>query len=144
MQGDWLRTADLSALAAVIWTARRFLPAVFPFLGIGIMVLLAVGLATEARNGQSGGITGTAAALVSHSAAGAVAIAALMSVAMAMLNMIPLHPLDSGRIMRAIIRSRLGQRAADRYGAFSTITCLVLVVVLPLLTDILHLLHRRL
>jgi membrane-associated protease RseP (regulator of RpoE activity) len=142
VQGYWLAAVIYVAAAAVIWTVRRYLVLAVPLLGAAITVWATWLLAGDLRTGKSGGVAGLPSLLVSHTPAAALTTAAVVSVGVSLINMIPLLPMDGGHIARAAILAWRGQRAADRFAARSALAGLLLAVALPLLTDVLHLAGR--
>lgn len=142
VDGRWLGAVIYAAAAAVIFAVRRYLALAVPLLGAAITVLVAWLLAGDLRTGQSGGVVALPSLLVSHTPAAAITTAAVVSVALSLVNMIPLLPMDGGHIVRAGLLAWRGKKAADRFAARSALFGLALAVVLPLLTDILHLARR--
>jgi membrane-associated protease RseP (regulator of RpoE activity) len=143
MYGGWLAAAIAAAVAVVAWIARRSLALAIVPAGILSLIFFAVSLTGDMKTGQSGGVVGIPALLLSATPQHAVVIGASVSFALALVNMIPLMPFDGGRVLYAMLLHWRGKRAATASALVGGIGFAV-VMLAALLSDALHLTGLRL
>lgn len=104
----------LVGASLVLFFARTYVVAyVFPLLMLPALTVLGVSLVHGA--GEATGPAATAVALVSTSFMDAVKLVGFMNVALGILNLLPFHPLDGGRIAGLIVRRFAGERGLQRF-----------------------------
>lgn len=130
---SWAATGVGAGVTVGLWVARRPLCRyVLPVLGVPMLGVVAYGMVDALAAGQATGIVGLGRVLGEvTSLHQALLIAALLNIGVAVFNLIPLYPLDGGRIADAAIRHLAGDRPARwfRYGAVPAVVLLLLASV---------------
>jgi membrane-associated protease RseP (regulator of RpoE activity) len=126
-------------LAALIYLSRRKFALILPVLGVAMAGLLAVLIYLEPADSAGGVVSITRIAAGAASLEDVLTIAGAISLSLAMLNMMPILPLDGGRIASAYFLKRGWIRFNRAYG-FLGAMLVVGLVVYSITGDILHLL----
>lgn len=114
VQGMWVRAVVWAAVTAGLWFGRRvFVAYAVPALALPLVAFLV--WSVVASLGEPAGLVGTARLLEVASALAALKIVAVMSLALAVLNMAPVFPFDGGRICAEVVRRRGGERAESAF-----------------------------
>jgi membrane-associated protease RseP (regulator of RpoE activity) len=112
VQGSWLRALLWAAVTAALWIGRRwFVAYAVPILALPLMALFAWSLVASA--GEPAGFVGMATVLAVPSGLVAIKTVAVVSLALAMLNMLPFYPFDGGRICGEVVHRWGGERGKD-------------------------------
>lgn len=111
--GTWIPAAWYAAAAVVVWVFRRqVVMFAVPVAGLAGMAVVFWELARDLQTGQSGGVAGIWTILLVRGPVAALYAGAIVALSLALLNMIPLMPLDGGRIAVAAVRRVFGDRGA--------------------------------
>lgn len=122
LEGHLMGAAIASGLAVVVWAARRPVASLLlPALAIPSLILLAVSLASIlfAGDGRIGYAGMSDLVPAGFTLVDLVVLAGQISVALALLNMVPIGPLDNARVCAPIIEKVAGATARrwfDRVG----------------------------
>lgn len=116
---DWPKAAILGGIAAAVAVRpRHFCAYLAPALSIPVAVLTAWTL--FATIGQPEGPVGTGQALHTTTLFGAASVTATIALGLALLNLLPFHPFDGGRIVASVAERWGGGKArliCERSGA---------------------------
>lgn len=129
MLGEWWRCAGDLLAVAVTWAARRWIAAwVLPVLSVGALGTLGYGLILSWRAGDTGmGFAGLGE-IAPHGAADTVATLGLLSLAVAIMNMLPLFGLDNGKVVALALRRWLPARGLSIYKGVGVAVVAVLIL----------------
>jgi membrane-associated protease RseP (regulator of RpoE activity) len=110
----WSHAALFAAGTAALWLFRRFVAAyILPVAGIASLWIVISGIILSAHEHQSVGVIGTAQMFgQASSLSSTVSLAAVMCIALGIMNVLPIYPLDGGRIADAAIRELLNEDVA--------------------------------
>lgn len=137
MAGNWMWAAVSAIGSVALWLARRSVATyALPVLGLLALGMMGYGLATSI--GEPIGMVGLATVMAVPTAHAALVLGCLLSFSLGVLNMIPIYPLDGGRIADALISRWLSARAAARFQNGTSIAWLCLMVY-AVMSDILWL-----
>lgn len=129
--GRTLHALITGACTALVWWFRRwFCSYVLPVLGVPILVwtvfMLAHGLGEP--QGPVGAVDMVTTELMNVSPVHAISVLGALSVAIGVINILPLYPLDGGRIASAALQRLIGTRAADIFQDATVVLSLGLMV----------------
>jgi membrane-associated protease RseP (regulator of RpoE activity) len=119
-------------LAWGLWAGRYFVCRyLVPLLGVGLLAYVVYGLFFALGGSGAMGPVGITREVVANASSPAKALefAALISLGIGMTNMLPLLPLDGGRIFQAGL-SKVNQLAANIWGGLSLCAGLALIVLI--------------
>lgn len=127
--------------AVAVWLLRRaFTALVMPIIALGILALVAyitikttAQIVSDTGTPQMSGLLGVGELLTVSSPLDALKVATLMSLSLGLFNMLPLVPVDGGRIVGDLVRRWWGEKASTAYTAASVVLVLGLVVYVQIL-----------
>lgn len=127
IDGLWVTAGIVAAGTVVLWFGRRQIAAyVLPV--IGIPTLLGVVYAIVTSVGQPQGPVGLGIFMESSTWYNTLVIGFLLTMSLGILNLIPIYPLDGGRIADAAFGHLLGTKAAQRFRTVTGVLMMCLVV----------------
>lgn len=139
LNGQWLAAGVLSLLFAGFWLGRRLVAShVLPALAPLALMLLLFGLYRSVVDGRSVGLVGTAEVMPADFTAIDMLIAfAVVSVALALFNMLPLFGLDNGKVVGLILARKLSPSWVERYETVGAVA-VVGTIVIAVISDVWH------
>lgn len=112
--------------AAGVWVLRKPITWILPLLSIPAVLLIVFAL----TQGGVGGPIAVGQALIASDARTVLVQAIGISVGLAVLNTLPIFPLDGGRVVAAALAKVWGPRVVDRFQTATAVVALALVVYL--------------
>lgn len=110
------RAVIAGSLASVVWLARRWIAAaILPALAIPALVFIGYALAYSWSHGSSGVGYAGLLDIAPHDPIGAARFVASMSLSLAVLNTIPVFPLDNAKVVNRLIHQWVGCRTARTF-----------------------------
>jgi membrane-associated protease RseP (regulator of RpoE activity) len=126
-ESHWLKAAIVILSTIGLWFGRRqFTAYILPVLAIPLLFLFGHALATTV--GQPQGIIGLGAEMVMPSWYAAFTFAFSLTMALGILNLLPIFPFDGGRITNAAIIRLFGEKSASWFRNSTAVLAMCLLV----------------
>jgi membrane-associated protease RseP (regulator of RpoE activity) len=128
----WEAIVITVGVTAALWALRKPITWIGPLLGVALLGYLIVQLVTPSGGAVVAGPVGVVASATELSSfSHALIWGGLIGISMGLLNMLPIYPLDGGRIVEAALerRTKPGSVLTANYRFVSTLTLMVLIVV---------------
>lgn len=141
IQGHIVPAFGWAGMGLLVWWAGRFVTAVMvPVVALGVFGLIiyttvttTAQLVTGTGDPQMSGVLGIGKFLTVSTPLDALKVAALMSISLGLINMLPLRPFDGGRICGDLVRRWWGATAERVYTAVSVALALGFLLYIQML-----------
>lgn len=135
LTGHFFRASIMAAVAGLIWVLRRqFASYAIPALAVPVMIFMVWSII--GGFGEATGPVGVAKVLLTSTPADALGFAGVLSIGMGLFNILPIYPLDGGRIVgRALAQFSVPRRAVQAFETVGSL-CMLGLLLYVVVTDI--------
>ncbi len=124
--GNWLAALAWAGAGVTVWLARKVITFLLPLFGIVALIFLAYILVVSV--GEPQGPVGLAVNLAAESGREVLTYTIALSMALAIVNCIPIYPFDGGRVADAALLHVAGEQVARTFRVATGIAAAALLV----------------